>query len=196
MQPAWIEFDWLKVGGNSFSLRPTLRAACRLHERYGHENLGALVVEGNVTGIADIIVACSVAPIAVEDVRDQLTRPPLAPTLDRLAEPLTAIVYGLAGIDPNGTAGKRKRDPETGKRMTWEENHRRLFRIGTGWLGWSPEETWNATPIEIVEAYTGRVEMLCAMNGVEPPKDDHEPDAEEVRAGIAKLRMLSRVGAE
>jgi hypothetical protein len=198
MQSSTVEIKGLDLvtGGSSSRLRPSLGAACLLHERYGLQNLGALIVDGNVAGIADIIATCSVEPITVEDVLAKLVTPPIGPTLDRLIEPLIALNYALAGIDPEGTAGKRKRDPETGKPIPWPEHHRRLFRIGTGWLGWTPEETWAATPIEIVEAYRGRVEMLCAMNGVEPPKEDdgREPDAEEVRDGIAKLKLLARTG--
>ena len=195
MQPAGTEFDWLRVG-DPFSLRPSLRAACILHERFGLDRLGALMHEGNVSVIAQIIATCSVVPIAAEDVLASLVKPPLAPTLDRLLEPLTEILCGLAGVDPDAPAIRRKRDPETGRKPTWAEIHTTLFRQATGWCGMTPAEAWASTPIEINEAMKGRLDMLSILVGqkLREDEDDHrEPDAEEVRAGIAKLRALSRV---
>jgi len=34
-----------------------------------------------------------------------------------------------------------------------------------GWLGWSPEQTFNAAIPDILTAYRGRVEMLNAIFG-------------------------------
>lgn len=197
MQPAGTELDWLRVG-DPFSLRPSLRAACILHQRFGLDRLGALIHEGNVTAIAQIIATCSVVPIAAEDVLASLVKPPLAPTLDRLLEPLTDILYGLAGIDPDEPVSRRQRDPETGRKPTWAEIHTTLFRQATGWCGMSPAEAWASTPIEIAEAMKGRLDMLSVLVGHklrEDDDDDREPDAEEVRAGLAKLRALSRGGS-
>ncbi|MCA9241800.1 MAG: hypothetical protein KDA37_16435 [Planctomycetales bacterium] len=39
----------------------------------------------------------------------------------------------------------------------------RLYRIGTGWPGWSPSEVWNASIPEITAAYEAHVDRLVMM---------------------------------
>jgi hypothetical protein len=63
-------------------------------------------------------------------------------------------------------SGAEKTDqPRTGKPISFDDYHTRLFQIGTGWLSWTPDDTWNATPAEILAAREGRLEMLKAIFG-------------------------------
>ncbi|TAI63451.1 hypothetical protein CWO89_24080 [Bradyrhizobium sp. Leo170] len=55
--------------------------------------------------------------------------------------------------------------PQAGKPISFDEYFTQLFQIGTGWLGWSPAETWNATPAEIINAKRGRNAMLEEIFG-------------------------------
>lgn len=68
--------------------------------------------------------------------------------------------------------------------MTWQEALAELDRIGTGWFGWTPAETWHATPSEIVEAFKGRIALLKAQNG-SGETDDAPGDAKQRAANIA-----------
>jgi hypothetical protein len=65
------------------------------------------------------------------------------------------------------SGAKHKSDElaQAGDPISFEEYHTKLFQIGTGWLGWTPEATWNATPAEIINAHTGRRAMLTALFG-------------------------------
>ena len=80
-----------------------------------------------------------------------------------------------------------------------EKHLESLFEIGTAWLGWSPAETWAATPAEILVAERGLVAKLKLMNGVAgetKPKFDprEEITPEPAKAGIAELRAIALQG--
>ena len=57
----------------------------------------------------------------------------------------------------------------SGKSESLADYFTQLYKIGTGWLGWSPEQTWDATPAEIRAAYEGRIDLLKTIFGA---KDD------------------------
>ena len=61
-----------------------------------------------------------------------------------------------------------------------------------GWLGWAPEQAWNATPAEITEAYKGRRELLSAMFGSGSSNDNTitKPD-EQTRSRLNAIGDLS-----
>lgn len=40
-----------------------------------------------------------------------------------------------------------------------------LYKIGTGWIGWSPSDTRSAHMQEIILAYEGHIEKLQAIHG-------------------------------
>jgi hypothetical protein len=138
----------LQLGNRSFDLKPSLRAAFYLHHKYGFPALHEAVAEGSFTAIMDLLTATSVAvPVAslrsIMDAREQLLE----------------FVLILSGADTSDDK------PTSGKPMPFDEYFTRLFQLGTGWLGWSPETTWQATPAEILNAREGRMEMLQAVFG-------------------------------
>lgn len=51
----------------------------------------------------------------------------------------------------------------SGKPMPLREYHKTLFQYATGWLGWSPSETWNASPAEIEAAFAAHVDRLVKL---------------------------------
>lgn len=84
----------------------------------------------------------------------------------------------------------------SGEPITFEQLYRRLYRLGTGWLQWSPEQTWNATPKEIIEAYRGQTEMLRAIYGSaddsEQKSETQKPDqAVFDRVGLQRLKAMT-----
>lgn len=150
----------------SFYLRPTLRAAMRLERRYGgFDALLRGVAGGSVTIITDVIRESADRTSGLPDVLSTMHEEGLEAILARLILPLTNHVLALAGLDASDLKTKRDRR-EAATQVTFEEHHVRLYKLGTGWLGWSPETTWNATPGEITEAYAGHIEMLKAIHGV------------------------------
>ncbi|MDF1598296.1 hypothetical protein PZ895_00720, partial [Mesorhizobium sp. YIM 152430] len=104
---------------------------------------------------------------------------------------LFAFIGALIGRDDSDHA------PAGEKTITFEEHFTGLFEIGTGWLGWSPETTWSATPGEIIAAQRGLIAKLKAIHGSadedQRPGNDmlQEVSPDEVSAGIARLRAVS-----
>lgn len=144
----------LQLGSKAYALRPTLRAAFHLHQTYGFPALHQAVAEGSFTAIMDLITATSdTVPVAslrsILDAREQLLE----------------FVLVLSGADTSDDK------PQSGKPMPFDEYFTRLFQLGAGWLGWSPEDTWNATPAEILNAREGRMEMLQALFGGKREED-------------------------
>ena len=170
----------------SFGLRPSLRAATVLESRYGFDGLIAACTDGNLTVIADIEECssdCRNFLKAIEGV-------PLASVMPELLAALNKHIEALAGIDPDNQS---QSDGET---MPFKDYYARLFRIATGWLQWSPKDAWEATPKEILEAYSGHLEMLKAIYGSTDDKDGSNPtdkpeNAKLDRAALAKLKLMA-----
>lgn len=156
----------IKLGPQTVSLRPTLRAAFRLEQKYdGFHNLIRAVAGGNLSAISDVIKEGCGQATALTDFLDTTDDLPLAISLDLLISPICAFILSLGGIE---TAIQIvAREP-----IAFVDYHTKLFRIATGWLGWTPDQAWNATPAEILEAQQGRAEMLASIFGGGNKPDD------------------------
>lgn len=149
------------VAGEAVVLRPSLRNAIRLERRPGSfAGVIAKIMEGSLE------TACAI-------LRDnaRVTDQQALDALPSLQEPLLAYVAACAGLD----ASDRKLDADKGESVPFREYLESLYRIGTGWLGWSPAVTLDATPAEITEAYKGRVDFLRAIFGASEPDKQPEP---------------------
>lgn len=150
-----------------FDLRPSLRAAMRLERRHGgFTAITNAVFERNANVMADIIGECSGTS---SNVLALLLAPGLAWRLTDLLPALLVVVNGLMGFDPD--AEEKPNDKADQSKTTFAEAYAELFRVGTGCLGWSPAETWAATPLEIRAASKGHFDYLKAINGVEDDED-------------------------
>ena len=70
---------------------------------------------------------------------------------------------------------------------TWADAYRRLYSYGTGWLGWTPAETWAATPQEIADAFTAHIAKLKTIHGSNEPEDATTgPDPEQRAQNLAE----------
>lgn len=49
--------------------------------------------------------------------------------------------------------------------MTFDELLRWLYKVATGWLGWTPDVARSAHMQEIIMAYEGYTDMLIAVHG-------------------------------
>lgn len=188
-------------GGNVVTLRPTLRAAATLEARYGFPALFRALDDYNLTIVSDIILAsCPCRKDAAAFLSVSIGRP-LFPFFAAVCEPLSQIVEMLRPA-PNPTA-----KPVTGPAMTWDEYLAELYRAATGWLGWTPEQAWNATPTEIERARYAHAERLIALDSTNT-EQEREPDPEQAernraagldpdfdRAGLQALKMKIAGGA-
>lgn len=108
-----------------------------------------------------------------------MQRRPLFPFFLAVRAPLFELVSMLT------PAPEKRAQPSqtTGKQVTWAEVFAALYGRATGWLGWTPEQAWNATPTEIDRAYRAHLEKLKAIHG--GGSDEKEPDPEQAERNIA-----------
>ncbi|MDA9453069.1 hypothetical protein XI00_01985 [Bradyrhizobium sp. CCBAU 21359] len=133
----------LQLDDRSFDLKPSLRAASYLHQKYGFPALYQAVRDGSFTAIMDLITATSEdVPVAsihsILDAREQLLE----------------FVLILSGADTTSN------EPQSGELISFDEYVADLYKVGAGHLGWAPDVVWNATPVEILAARAGRVDLL------------------------------------
>jgi hypothetical protein len=124
----------------------------RLERRYGYQQILRDIVDGKLSTYVAVIGEFIAHPFLETQVWDA--------GLDNLKAPLLAFLMQLAGKDDDQEAAN-----DNAPLIPYSTYYERLFGIGTGWLGWSPEITWSATPAEITAAYKGRIAMLRAMLG-------------------------------
>jgi hypothetical protein len=145
---------YVELAGEAFELRPSLRACTRLVRRHGLPALLVAAQEFNTTIIADMLREAGIKPALL---LAEIAAIGLGTVRNRLTEPLVQFVLAVAGIDPDDTSTPAL---VTGTPMTPAEYHAELFKAATGWLGWTPEEAWNATPAEIIAAKGGQTDLI------------------------------------
>jgi hypothetical protein len=165
----------IMVGSKTFTLRPSLRAAVRLHKDYdGLQNLYAALGSGSVTASLDLISAACADPRLVVLLAYEVDKSALESSVWSIRDQLRAFVLKLSGYDD------ADREPtSTGQPITYDDYFDTLYRIATGWLGWDPNAEWDATPVEIIEAQKGRIELLRAIFG-----DDDKQESESLTPGL------------
>lgn len=177
----------ITLGDERIHLRPSLRAATLIERQHGgFPAVLRALDECSVTVIADLIQECATAPTNVPAL---LLTPGLAWRVRPLVPAFEVLVLNLMGADLDAME-KGEDDHDADARTTFAEVHTKLFRLATGWLGWTPAETWAASPRKIKQAYEGRVQLLHAVfgGGEEKPNDRD-------RAATADERFASGIRA-
>lgn len=151
----------LEHGGNTVRLRPSLRAASQLERLHdGFAGLFRRVAEFHVGTIRDIVLKAATDRREAMAFLRSIDDAPLHAYQQTAQAPVADLC--LAFIP----AGDPDQPPSpNAKPMPWPDVYRELFRTATGWLGWSPDHAWNATPSEINEAFAAHVVMLKAIHG-------------------------------
>jgi hypothetical protein len=173
------------IGREKITLRPSLRHAMRLERREGSfAGLMQAVAEESLSAACDIIGD----HIEITPKR----RKAIFANLITLKFALVEYVGRCTGIDPEDVPAEGNK----GKTVPIEEYLTDLYRLGTGWLGWTPEETLDATPAQIKEAYAGRMDMLKSIfgSGDEKPKSDTPATPDQLAAKF-KFIMGGRAAA-
>ncbi|WP_437353265.1 hypothetical protein [Neorhizobium petrolearium] len=166
-------------GGSTVTLRPTLRAAATLEARHGFPTLFQALDDLSFTIISDIILTCATNRQDAAAFLFRIEGGPLFPFFLAVRQPLAALLSMLTpALDPNAK-------PSTGKPMTWAEVYAALYDRATGWLGWTPETAWNATPTEIDRAYSAHYGKLKAIHGSGDNDSEKEPDPEQAARNVA-----------
>lgn len=150
------------IDGDALEIRPCLRHAFRLERRPGGiMNLGTELSQGSLSAVVAILEGHTYSTFLPNRIMDSGGPEKHFPAMQR-------YVFGLVGIDPDDRHAPDERPLKSEPLIKRLE---KLFEVGTGWLGWTPDETIDALPIEIIAAHKGRVAMLKAIYG------DGEPDS-------------------
>lgn len=171
----------VRHGSHVVTLRPSLRAAMtleRLHD--GWPGLLSRLSQFSLADVQALIRASAVSGAPAEALLHSFENRPLAEIKAAVAEPLAELVaLFLAPLD---TITDDAPASAPAKPKPWSDAYAELFRIGTGWLGWSAADTWAATPAEIAQAFEGKVSMLKAIHGAGDEEPTTTGPSEEQRA--------------
>ncbi len=174
----------LELGGNTVRLRPSLRAASRL---VSPPDLFEHVVDFHLGTIREIIMAAATDRQEATAFLAMINATPLLIVSDAITAPLVQFLGSFAPADdhPDDQA-------PSGPPIAWHDVVKMLYRRATGWLHWTPEAAWNATPTEITEAFAGWLEHIEATTpkpdepGQPTPKPTSKPaDPEQAARNIA-----------
>lgn len=172
----------------AITLQPSLRAAYRLERKYGFQKLLQMVSTGSLIAIADVIRE-GAGESVVTRYLDSLESMSLHIAIDRLIGPCVEFIYALVGVDPDAPEPK-----SPANQISLEQHYVNLFRFATGWMQWTPDQAWQASPAEIMEAHKGRIEMLIAtgvLTKAEDKQDNEETsDSRSTKEQLAKFHLL------
>lgn len=175
----------VEIAGETAVLVPSLRAAMRLVRKHSSfTTLAQGVLQGRLEVMTDIVREGTGSSSSAKYFGFDVQHKGLCQVLAAVQVPMLEFVANLCAFDPDAQPSG-----EIEKPVAPELFLESLFRSGTGWLGWTPEATLNATPTEIIAAKQGRVElmgeMLKAVFG----------EAEEERSGISPEQAAENVAA-
>lgn len=159
MQPAYE--CTIRHGHLAVTLRASLRAAIALEQAFGFASLFQKVHDQSFTAYRAVIEAAATDRREADALLRSLSRVPLR---GFMAGEQARLMDFCAALLPHAPEGERQ-EPENDPSKPWAELFQDLYRLGTGWLEWTPSETWNASPSEIIAAVEGHSEKLVALAG-------------------------------
>ncbi|MBO0141601.1 hypothetical protein JZX87_10570 [Agrobacterium sp. Ap1] len=186
-RPAYEEVT-IAHGGSTVTLRPSLRAAATLEARYGFPALFRALDECDLTIVSEIILTCSITRQGAAAFLAANMGRSLSPFFNSVQSPL----YQLVSMLTPAPAPNAKPASNPGKPLAWADYYAALFEHATGWLGWTPEQSWNATPTEIDRAHAALIAKLKAIHGSNDQQEKQavasDPDASFDRNALESLR--------
>lgn len=182
----------ITVDGAKATLRPSLRAAYLLEQKHGFKAVLQGVNDGNVGIIADILAVADDEETVGKLLRETAVHGIIK--LDFLRPALIEFLAVLIGLGDDEEEAEAAKKP-----IALTDFFEQLFEIATGWLGWTPDQAWAATPREIIAAQRGfmaqRNALLTAIFGKPEEHDPREEVSEEqVLSGLATLKANAMRG--
>ncbi|MEH6645512.1 hypothetical protein [Sulfitobacter sp.] len=155
----------LEYGGHTVCLRASLRAATYLEALHnGFPALVTKVTQGHTGTLRQIILNSATDQSAAQHLLGAMKGAKLIDVQKVLITPAFAILTALMTPDLATGQAEAAKAP-TGKPVKWATLYADLYKIATGWLGWTPDTAWSATLPEILNAFDGHVEQLKAVHG-------------------------------
>ncbi len=190
--PAYEEVV-LEHGGNVVTLRPCLRAACHL-ERL-HDGFPTLIdrLDGfHVGTVREVVLTAGTNRKEASAFLASFEGKPVYALFSAVHQPLSALIGMFF------PAQEKPSKQTTGKLATWRTVYADLYSMATGFLRWSPDRAWNATPTEIDRAIAGYVAARSPINqSADDALDPHQAeqnledglDPDFDRAGLRSLKQ-------
>lgn len=153
----------LEYRGNTVFLRPSLLAATyleRLHN--GFPALLQRVQAFDLSTIRAIITSAATDKHEAKTFLSGIKDAPLSTIQNVTTAPAFVLITALMNPSTQGEAAKA---PTDSKPIAWQDLFADLYKIATGWLGWTPAQAWAATLHEITNAFDGHVAKLKAIHG-------------------------------
>ncbi|MFC2967723.1 hypothetical protein [Acidimangrovimonas pyrenivorans] len=171
----------LDYGGNAVVLRPSLRAALHLERLHGgFPELLRKIEEFDTLTIWRVITTA-----AGKDATDALFAYAATHPLSGFKRAAQGPCIELVAAFFPETPATATAQPSTAKPTPWADLFKELYGFATGWLGWTPETAWNATPQEILDAFNAHVVKLRAIHGAGADEhDERGPDAAQRRQNV------------
>jgi hypothetical protein len=181
-RPAYEQVS-IEHDGHVVVLRPSLRAAATLEARHGFPALFRALADLNMTITSEIILTASSSRQDAAAFLLLLERRPLFPFFIAVRQPLAELVsMFMPAPDP-----KAKPSTGTGNPVPWSEVYAALYDSATGWLSWTPETAWNATPTEITRAHAAHIDRLVTTGILtRTEKTGSAPDPEQAARNVAE----------
>lgn len=182
----------VQIGGRGFALRPTLRAAIGVLEAGPGYDVALQRLRDGEFGFTLAVFAHGL---------DDLAAPPTeadcweAFVSGYLADDLARFVLILAnGGEPLKPIDAAETRTGGGEALSHADYLARLFKLGTGWLGWTADQTLDTPMPAIVSAYVGRQDMLRALfGGADAPASRNSiPLDQKLRLAMAGARKVER----
>lgn len=184
----WLRADSeivLEHDGNAVILRPCLRAAAALERSHdGFATLFQRLAEFHTGTVREMILTAATDRKDAVRFLATMSRQPIIRFVDIAQAPLARLCAGFIPAADSDAKPSPNAEP-----TPWREFYGHLYRYATGWLHWTPEAAWGATPTEIMEALAGHGEMLTAIHGSADDKPaeaqlDPEQAARNEAAGL------------
>ena len=172
------------------TLRPSLRAAYRLLSDDG----ALLALLNGISNFDTAIVSRIIRESATdEDEAEHFISAMLYGTglIYKHAAYADTLVQHVLALLGNNDLSDKPASAELAEKVSITDYLEELFTIGTGWLHWAPETTWEATPAEILAAHAGHMKMLKTLYGSASEPASNEPHWDRDQKGFAELKAMA-----
>ena len=187
----------ITIDNTTFVLRPSLGLAIRLERKFGGKGFMP-ILEALKSGSFSAVTLILEETGTSTDVLDYMPTHGLAQVLPNVCATLIIFLVDLVNVKPD--------EPETDTVIALPSEElvpfgtffEILYGYGTGHLGWTPSQTYDASAYEIMVAYRAKIAQIKMIFGSSETSDkghDQAYDASPLDlAGLNSLRNMNTIG--
>lgn len=156
----------LAHGNIAVRLRPSLRAGYLIAQKYSLDDLRDILDEIRFSDIVYLVnLGCDDENGTADLIAKLTTEKGLSGLYDFVPGIRAFIEESLGLVSSSDRAGTEGQSQAHFDEPDFIAEFEGLYEFATGWLYWTPAETWAATPTEIHAARKGHFAMLRAIHG-------------------------------